>query len=320
MDENEKDTLSQLGKALLAEWKRKRRWGIFFRFVLVGLVFLFISTLGAITTLPYGGLPDSVTAPSEKHVGLVKVQGPILSGTQAASKYIIDALEMAFENANTAGVIIEINTPGGSPVQSSYIAQAILDLRKKHADKPIYVVISEVCASGGMYIASAADEIYAHPDSVVGSIGVILGGFGFVDAMEKLGVERRVITAGEHKALLDPFQEEKPDELTHVQSLLDEIHGRFIERVQQGRAGKLVDDPKLFSGLIWTGHRAKELGLIDGFGNTNSVAMEKFQTDKIHEYQALPAWFNSIWHRLGTQIGHWLQTTYLGMQSAFIWR
>ena len=317
MDENEKKVLAELGQTMLKEWRRKRRWSIFFRIIFVGLAFMLIASLGSIGAGTYG-IPTSI-APSERHVGLVQVEGPILSGAQASAHYVTGALELALKNKHVAGIIVEVNTPGGSPVQSDQIAQAIVDLREKHAGKPIYIVISEVCASGGMYIASAGDGVYAHPDSVVGSIGVIFGGFGFTEAIRSLGIERRLITAGEHKALFDPFEDEDPYERAHLQDLLDEIHARFIERVKKGRGSALAADPKLFSGLIWTGHKAKELGLIDGFGDVKSVAMEKFETDKVHHYSTLPAWFDSFWHRLGMSVGRWLQSVYAGATSSFIW-
>lgn len=316
MDENEKNSLAEIARTALAEWQRRRRWSIFFRFAFIGLIVLFISTLASVSQGP--GL-DIPVAPGAKHVALVKVEGPILHGLQASSDYVTKALEMAFESEHSLGVIVHLNTPGGSPVQSGYIAQAILELREKHRDKPLYVVVSEVCASGGMYIATAANEIYAHPDSIIGSIGVIAGGFGFTGMMEKIGLERRILTAGEHKAMLDPFADENPEEVAHVQSILDEIHRRFIERVKEGRAGKLADDPKLFSGLIWTGHKAKELGLIDGFGDVAGVAKEKFDTTEIHEYKAFPVWFDSFLHRLGAQIGRWVRATHAGLQSSLFW-
>lgn len=316
MSENEKG-LAEVGRLLLLEWRRKRRWSIFFRFVFVGVIVLLITSLSA--TLTPRGLDIPTVAPAQQHAALVKVDGPILRGLQASSGYVIDALEQAFENEHSVGVIIEINTPGGSPVQSSRIAQAVIDLRAAHPDKPVYVVISEVCASGGMYIATAADEIYAHPDSIVGSIGVIAGGFGFTEMMEKVGVERRLLTAGEHKALLDPFLEEKPEEVAHVRALLAGIHERFIARVKAGRGDKLADDPKLFSGLIWTGHKAKELGLVDDFGDVDHVAETKLQTSEIHEYRALPVWFDGFLHRFSVYITQRLKAAQINLQSPFLW-
>ncbi len=220
----------------------------------------------------------------EKHTALIEINGVIAAHTEARADYIVSGLRNAFENENTQGVIIRINSPGGSPVQAGYINDEITRLREKYPDIPLYAVITDLCASGGYYIASAADKIYANQASIVGSIGVIMAGFGFVDAIEKLGVERRLLHAGDNKGFMDPFQPLKENEQSHVQELLDEIHQQFITVVKNGRGDKLIDDESLFSGLIWSGNEGMKLGLVDELGSASKVAREVIGAEDIVDF------------------------------------
>ena len=215
-------------------------------------------------------------------------------------------LRAAFESSDTAGVILRINSPGGSPVQAGYISDEIVRLRALHPDTPVYAVIADVAASGGYYVAAAADAIYASRSSLVGSIGVSMDGFGFADAMDKLGVERRLITAGRHKGFLDPFSPARDEELAHLRSLLEEIHDEFIEVVKRGRGDRLAADADLFSGLIWTGSRGIELGLVDAFGSSSYVAREVIGAEEIVDFTLRPSRLEAVADRLGAGIARTL--------------
>ena len=238
----QQELINRLAFSAVNEQKRTRRWGIFFKF----LTFAYIAAILYI----YSPGIDLAKDAAEKHTALVELKGVIAPEKDASADNIVSGLRDAFENENTAGVILRINSPGGSPVQSGYINDEIRRLRKEYPDTPFYAVISDICASGGYYVASAADKIYADKASIVGSIGVRMDGFGFVETIEKLGIERRLLTAGEHKGFLDPFQPVKQDDVVQVKKLLDDIHQQFISVVRQGRGDKLKDDPLLFSGYV----------------------------------------------------------------------
>ena len=227
---------------------------------------------------------DGASIGGEKHTALVDITGVISSESQANADYIVSGLRAAFEDENTAGIILRINSPGGSPVQAGYVNSEIYRLREEHPDIPFYSVITDMCASGGYYIAAAADKIYADKASVVGSIGVIMSGFGFVDTIEKLGVERRLLHAGKNKGFLDPFSPLKSDEVDHVETLLTDIHQQFVDVVKKGRGDKLVNDEKIFSGLIWTGEQSVELGLVDALGSPGYVAREVIGVEEIVDF------------------------------------
>ncbi|MBE9568300.1 MAG: S49 family peptidase, partial [Proteobacteria bacterium] len=263
----ERKTITQLAEASLKEQRRSRRWGIFFKL----LTFIYI---GAVIFM-FGNADISNVEIHEKHTALVELNGVIADNEEASADNIVTALRDAFDNKNTAGIILRINSPGGSPVQSGYIYDEIIRLREENPDTPLYAVVTDICASGGYYIAAAADKIYADKASIVGSIGVRMDNFGFVDAMEKLGVERRTLTAGENKALLDPFLPENEKTKAHMQNMLGEIHQQFIESVKKGRGDRLDTSVEgLFSGLIWTGEGAVKIGLIDELASSSYVARE----------------------------------------------
>ena len=259
---------NELAREFLIEQRRGRRWGIFFKLLLAlylfGLLFFYIGQ-----DLEMGGFSKG------KHSALIDINGMIAANREARADFVVTGLRSAFEDENTEGVILRINSPGGSAVQAGYINDEINRLREKHPDIPVYAVIGDICASGGYYIAAAADEIYANKASLVGSIGVVMAGFGFADALDKLGVERRLLHAGENKGFMDPFQPLKDTDQAHAQTLLDEIHGQFIEIVKQGRGDRLTGaDETLFSGLIWSGRESVELGLVDGLASASQVARD----------------------------------------------
>ena len=291
----QRDLINRLTFASLIEQRRARRWGIAFKFAF--LIYLIIVT---IIYIPFGLFPDTE---SGKHTALVEVQGLIADQSDASADVVVSGLRAAFEDDNTVGVIVRINSPGGSPVQAGYINDEIVRLREKFPKIPLYAVITDICASGGYYVAAAADKIYADKSSVVGSIGVLMNGFGFVDTMEKLGVERRLMTAGEHKGLMDPFSPENPEEVTHVQRILDRIHQQFIDAVRRGRGDRLKEDGSLFSGLIWTGEQGIELGLVDALGSSSYVAREIIGAEDIVDFTPKRGYLEALAERFGTAFG-----------------
>ncbi len=262
----EKKLIANIAMGALTEQRRARRWGIFFKLCMLAYVVVFLLIL----------LPgrDGGSTSSGNHTALIDINGVIAADAEANADSVVTALRKAFEDEGTRGLILRINSPGGSPVQAGYINDEIMRLREKYPDIPVYAVVADVCASGGYYIAAAAQEIYANKASMVGSIGVVMSGFGFVDTMEKLGIERRLLTAGESKGLLDPFSPVNHGEVSHVKSMLESIHQQFIAVVKEGRGDRLKGGDELFSGLIWTGEQSLELGLIDGLGSASYVARE----------------------------------------------
>ncbi len=297
----ERDLVNRLAFASLNEQRRARRWGIFFKLLTFGYLFLLLMMF---LSREWGGLES----PAGRHTALIEIQGVIDESSQASADNIIGSLRAAFENHNTAGVILRINSPGGSPVQAGYVYDEIRRLREQYPDIPLYAVISDIGASGGYYIAAAADRIYADKASIVGSIGVTMSPFGissfdFTEAMEKLGIKRRLITSGESKSLLDPFSPLKQNEVEHVKMLLDNIHAQFIAAVRQGRGERLRDDPEIFSGLIWTGEKGVELGLLDGLGSTSYVAREIIGAEDLVDYTSRPDMLSRFAERLGVALG-----------------
>jgi len=273
----EQKIIHDLAFASIKEQRSKRRWGNFFKM-------LFVLYIGVVTALIYFPLDGDIESLSKEHTALINIEGIIASDSSASADKIVSSMRDAFEDKKTKGVILRMNTPGGSPVQSGYINDEIYRLKEKYPDIPVYAVISDVCASGGYYIAAAADIIYADKASIVGSIGVIMNGFGFVDAMKTLGVTRRLYTSGEHKAFLDPFSPQDKVEVKHINSMLKNIHEQFISVVKKGRGDKLSKDPNLFSGYFWTGEKAIEMGLVDKLASSGYVAREVIGAEKIKEF------------------------------------
>jgi protease-4 len=291
----QQSVINKLAFAAVNEQKRARRWGIFFK----TLMFVYLAAILYLYTPDV----DVTAAATGKHTALVELTGVIAADKEANADDVVTGLRDAFENKHTAGVILRINSPGGSPVQAGYINDEIKRLRKEYPDTPFYVVISDICASGGYYVAAAADKIYADKASIVGSIGVRMDGFGFVDAIEKLGVERRLLTAGEHKGFLDPFQPAQQADIDQVQELLDDIHQQFIDVVTAGRGDKLKQDPDLFSGYVWTGEQAVTLGLVDELGSSGYVAREVIGEETIVDYTQTEDWLTKFGKRFGTALG-----------------
>jgi len=289
----QKDVLSKLLFASLEEQKRSRFWSNLFKSLFAGYLVIVLLLM----FIPGGGSKDRI--PKGEHTALIEVNGVISAEAEASADNIVTALRKAFENDDVKGLILRINSPGGSPVQAGYINDEIQRLKKLNPEMKVYAVITDLCASGGYYIAAAADEIYADKASVVGSIGVVMNGFGFVDAMNKLGVERRLYTAGENKGFLDPFSPQKQGEIEHVNGLLLSIHQQFIDVVKAGRGDKIKDDKKLFSGLVWTGEDAIKLGLVDAIGSSSYVAREIFKAEDIVDYTTKPSYLEQLADRFG---------------------
>lgn len=273
----EREVIEKLAFAALAEQRRSRRWGIFFKLLTFAYLTLFL-----VVALEWRIGSEALT--SGKHTALVDIIGVIEARGEAGADRVTAALQSAFKDKNTQGVVLRINSPGGSPVQAGIIYDEIRRLRGLHPSIPMYAVVEDICASGGYYIAAAADRIYVDKASIIGSIGVLMDGWGFTGAMEKLGVERRVLAAGENKAFMDPFSPVDPEQKQHAQSLLNDIHNQFIEVVRKGRGKRLKDNPELFSGLIWTGAKSVELGLSDGFGSLDWVAREVIKAEQIVDF------------------------------------
>ncbi len=295
---SDRDILEQLAYESLKEQRRARRWSIlfkaFFAIYLVVILFLFVD--------------DSIAPTTDDHSALVELEGVIADDGDVDADRVVGGLRAAFEADSAKGIILRINSPGGSPVQSRYINDEIKRLRKKHTNKPVYAVVSDVCASGGYYVAVAADRIYANEASIVGSIGVLMNGFGFVEAMKKLGIDRRLMTAGRYKGMLDPFSPRDPVAEGHNQELLDQIHEQFIDAVKDGRGDRLVDNEDVFSGLFWTGEQAKKLGLVDEFGSASYVAREVIGKEKIVDYTPKASVLERFAERIGMAIAKTLGT------------
>ena len=279
------------------ERRRARRWGIFFKLLLVG----YIGSMSVLAFLPGGGLStETITAP---HAGVVRLEGPIMANSPASADKILEAIENALSASGAKGVILEINSPGGSPVQSGQIYRGIDALQEQYPNKAIIAVGQDAIASGAYYSAAAAEEIFVDPASLVGSIGVISRGFGFTEALSRLGVERRVYSAGEDKAGLDPFMPEDPEAIENLQLMLGEIQNQFISAVRQGRGERLNEQQaNLFSGRTWTGQQAVDLGLADGFGDTKAVARLRFGTEEIVDYTAPRPLLDRLVERVGVSL------------------
>jgi protease IV len=273
----ERGVLERLVRSILDEQRRARRWGIFFK----SLTFLYLFLLLLVGVGLIGGREKALTG---KHTALVEVHGVIAADSEASAERVNAGLQDAFKDKNTAGVIVRINSPGGSPVQAGQINSEMRRLRGLNPKIPLYVVVEDICASGGYYVAVAADRIYVDKASLVGSIGVLMDGFGFTGTMEKLGVERRLLTAGENKGFLDPFSPLNPKHKDFAEKMLTDIHHQFIDVVKQGRGARLKEAPELFSGLIWTGQKSIELGLSDAVGSVDTVARDVIKAEDIVDF------------------------------------
>jgi len=273
----ERQVLERLVRSVLDEQRKTRNWSIFFK--ILGFVYLF-----ALLFLALGWIGGKDKAITGRHTALVELSGVIAHDSPASAERINSGLQEAFKDHNTAGVIVRVNSPGGSPVQAGQINSEIRRLRGLHPQIPLYVVVDDICASGGYYVAAAADRIYVDPASIVGSIGVLMDGFGFTGTMEKLGVERRLITAGENKGFLDPFSPLNAQQKAYAEKMLADIHRQFIDVVKQGRGNRLKPVPELFSGLVWTGQKSIELGLADALGSVEYVARDVIKAETVVDF------------------------------------
>lgn len=299
----ERKTLENLLTAGIKEQRSSRRWGIFFKFLFFAYLFVLM--------VPFFGEMLQRTAVSEQHVALIDLQGMIAEGRPASADFLTTSLHEAYENKKVEAIVLRINSPGGTPVQAGYMYDEILRLKSKHPDIKIYAVITDVAASGGYYVASACDEIYADKASFVGSIGAIFPLYGATETMKMVGVENRTITAGKNKAFLDPFSPTNPEQIAFAQKLVNNVHEQFITAVKKGRGKRLkADDADIFSGLIWTGEQALGLGLVDGLGSAGFVAREKIGNDNLVDYTVRPSMFESFADRLGTTFSTGIAQTF----------
>lgn len=303
----EREVLEKLALAAVTEQRRTRRWGVFFK----SLMFVYLIAVAAIAFYPK--FEKDMNGGDKEHTAVIDVQGVIAENEVASADNIIGGLRDALKDKKTKGVVLNINSPGGSPVQSAYIFDEIRRLKLKHPKIPVYAVVTDICASGGYYIASAADKIYVNQSSMIGSIGVIMNGFGFVNVMDKLGVDRRLITAGEHKALMDPFSPVNEAETKHMQTLLDDVHQQFIAAVKTGRGDRLVETEGMFSGLVWTGEQGVKLGLADGFGSVDSVARNVIGAKNKINFTPQERLLDKIAGKLGASFGHAFASSFSGL-------
>jgi len=276
----ERSVLEKLAMSAIQEQRRARRWGIFFKALTFGYLFFLLFMVMGWASDKGDGLSGG------KHTALIEIKGVIASDSAANADNLIGSLQDAFGDKRTAGIILRVNSPGGSPVQAGLVNDEIRRQRALHPEIPLHVVVEDMCASGGYYIAAAADNIYVNQASIVGSIGVLMDGFGFTGSMEKLGVERRLMTAGENKGFMDPFSPRNPKHEAFTKGLLDDIHQQFIAVVKQGRGKRLKETPEMFSGLFWTGDKAIEMGLADAIGSVDSVARDVIKVEKIVDFTA----------------------------------
>jgi protease IV len=293
----EREIIEKLALAAVTEQKRARRWGIFFK----SLIFVYLFAMLGIAIYPT--IKKDLGVDSKYHTAVIDVVGIIAEDKDSNAADIIESLRDAVKDKNTKGIILHSNSPGGSPVQSAYVYEEIRNIKKEHPDLPVYAVVSDICASGCYYIASASDKIFVNQSSLIGSIGVLMEGFGFVDGMQKLGVERRLLTAGAHKAMLDPFSPPKADETKYMQGLLDQVHQQFISAVKAGRGDRLKETTDMFSGLVWTGEAGVKLGVADGFGNDDYVAKDIIGAEKLVDFTHQGSLIDKIAGKLGASFG-----------------
>jgi protease-4 len=298
--------VQRLAFAAINEQRRSRRWRIFFLF----LTFIYLTPL-VLLMLDFNemSLFKQDSAKGDKHTALVRLSGVIAEGGEASADMVIRGLKNAFEDDDTAGVILQVNSPGGTPVQAAQIYDEMQRLRVEHEDIPLYVVVTDVAASGGYFVATAGQNIYVNKSSLVGSIGVRLDSFGLEGLIEKMGIERRLLTAGEHKGLLDPFLPENQVERDHLQAMLDEVHVHFIDAVKQGRGERLKDNPDLFSGLVWSGEKAVELGLVDDFASSKQVARDIIKAEDLVDFTPRELFLDRLADRVGASAAKALSST-----------
>lgn len=292
----ERETLEKLLFATIKEQRATRRWSIFSKLLVLSVV---LYSLWAYFDFSTGTDIEALG----KHTALIEIDGSIESEGSGSADSVIPSLNKAFNDAASVAIVLRINSPGGSPVQAGMIVDEIVRLRKGYPAKPVYVVVDEICASGGYYIAAAADKIFVNKASIVGSIGVLMDGFGFTGTMDKLGVERRLLTAGDNKGFLDPFSAQSDKHKAHAQAMINEIHQQFISVVRTGRGKRLKETPDMFSGLFWSGAKALEMGLVDGFGSVDSVARDVVKVEDIVDYTAHEGLPERVLKKFGASVG-----------------
>ena len=303
----ERQLLEKIAFASLVEQRTKRRWGIFFKLSMLAYL------VAVLVLVVDWGVPEKLA--ESKHTALINLRGTIEASGDSSADKINGALQSAFSDKGTAGIIMRINSPGGSPVQSGIVYDEIRRLRAKHPEIPLYVVVEDICASGGYYIAAAADKIFVDKASIVGSIGVLMDGFGFTGIMDKAGVERRLLTAGSNKGFLDPFSPQDQKQKEHAQVLLGEIHKQFIEVVRKGRGNRLKESPEMFSGVMWTGSQSIAMGLADDYATVESVARDMIKAEVILDYSVKENIAERFAKRFGAQIGQSLFYRLFGSEA-----
>ena len=295
----ERQVIEKLALTALKEQRKSRNWSIFFKFVGFAWLFLILAVIVSFHHTSEEGSSSSHGA----HTALVELSGVIAASDAANADNIITGLRDAYKDKNTRGVILRINSPGGSPVQAGQINDEMRRLRALHPTVPLYVVVDDICASGGYYVAVAAEKIFVDKASLVGSVGVLMDGFGFTGTMEKLGVERRLLTAGENKGFLDPFSPVNPTQVDYAHRMLEEIHQQFIKTVRDGRGKRLKETPDMFSGLVWSGEKSVQLGLTDGYGSAQSVARDVIKAEEIVDFTPHDNWSTRLAHSIGAAAG-----------------
>ena len=293
----ERDVIEKLALASITEQTRARRWSVFFK----SLMFLYLIAVFGVAMYPT--IKKDMGGDSKDHTAVIDVVGIIAEDKDANAANIIESLRDAVKDKHTKGIILHSNSPGGSPVQSAYVYEEIRKIKKEHPKLPVYAVVSDICASGCYYIASASDKIFVNQSSLIGSIGVLMDGFGYVDIMQKLGIERRLLTAGAHKAMLDPFSPPKAEDNQYMQGLLDQVHQQFIGAVKAGRGDRLKETPDMFSGLVWTGEAGVKLGVADSFGNDDYVAKDVIGAETLVDFTHQGRLIDKLAGKLGASFG-----------------
>ncbi|MGE0314839.1 MAG: S49 family peptidase [Lautropia sp.] len=307
----ERRLLEELARDALVERRRARRWRIAGRLAT-------LCVAAAVAAFAFGWFDTGAGGgTATRHTAVIELNGVIQSGGEIEADTVVNALQAAFKDRQTAGILLRLNSPGGSPVQAGIIHDEIKRLRKLNPSIPLYAVVEEMCASGGYYIAAAADRIFVDKASIVGSIGVLMDGFGFTGLMDKVGVERRLLTAGANKGFLDSFSPQSPEQVAHAKALLEQIHRQFIAVVREGRGARLKDDPEIFSGLFWTGERSIELGLADEFGSIDSVARDVIKAEELVDFTRRDSLLERVARKVGASVG---QSIALHLRGAGEWR
>lgn len=291
----QRDTIEKLASSALREQRTARRWSIFFKSLI--FIYLFVVLFYAL------GLVGGGKKSSASHTALIDISGVIEAGGEVNADSVMTSLQDAYDNKGTKGIIFRINSPGGSPVQAGIINDEIKRQKLLHPDIPVYAVVEDICASGGYYIAAATDKIYVDKASIVGSIGVLMDGYGFTEVMKKVGVERRLMTAGENKAMLDPFSPLNPKHQLLAQMMLDEIHEQFKTVVRQGRGDRLKETAETFSGLFWSGEKSIKIGLADALGSADYVAREVIKQEEIVDFTYKDDFASRVAKRIGASMG-----------------